>query len=166
MFWVTVLSMCAWSCVPGFYVFRAANESAKGAACRSNLKQISQATLLYAEDHDGRLPPADRWGSAVPRQSSAILSCPTHGWELPGYAMSWDMSSRLVRSIPDPTSAPLVFDSDLTGPNAAGSLADLPSPPRHGGTWTFDEDPPHNNVAYADGHVAHVGRDGRRSPRR
>ncbi len=32
-------------------------ESARGGACSSNMRQIGQAVMLYAQDHDGKAPP-------------------------------------------------------------------------------------------------------------
>src|SRR5690606_7088324 len=32
-------------------------ESARGSACASNMRQIGQAIMLYAHDHDGKAPP-------------------------------------------------------------------------------------------------------------
>jgi hypothetical protein len=37
-------------------VFMRAREAARKATCLSNLKQIAQAALMYAQDHDGALP--------------------------------------------------------------------------------------------------------------
>jgi len=40
-----------------FPVFAKAREKAEAASCLSNLKQLGTAVLLYASDHDNRLPP-------------------------------------------------------------------------------------------------------------
>jgi prepilin-type N-terminal cleavage/methylation domain-containing protein/prepilin-type processing-associated H-X9-DG protein len=39
-----------------FPVFAGAREKARQASCYSNLRQITLATLMYAQDHDGTLP--------------------------------------------------------------------------------------------------------------
>ena len=45
-----------------FPVFSRARESARGAQCQSNLKQIGAASLMYAQDWDGVLPISDTNG--------------------------------------------------------------------------------------------------------
>ncbi len=50
----------------------AVRESAKSAACSSNLRQIGLATLLYAESNGGRLPGSKSSGGAWQAMSRAI----------------------------------------------------------------------------------------------
>jgi prepilin-type N-terminal cleavage/methylation domain-containing protein len=42
-----------------FPVFAQAREKARTTSCASNLQQLSMAMNLYAQDHNGRFPPAD-----------------------------------------------------------------------------------------------------------
>ena len=66
------------------------------------------------------------------------------------------LSSKQTSTIKDPAKMPLVFDSNLRGRNAAGGLDSLPTPARHGSPWPYGDKRPHNNIAYADGHVKDV----------
>lgn len=59
-----------------------AKESAQGAACRNNLRQLALASILYAGDHQGLFPPALRvnpWSSSLLPfyKSTNILECTT-----------------------------------------------------------------------------------------
>jgi prepilin-type processing-associated H-X9-DG protein len=49
---LAVLALILWP------VFFGAREKAKESSCQSNLKQLTMAILMYAEDYDGTLPPA------------------------------------------------------------------------------------------------------------
>ena len=51
---VAVLSAVAGLLLP---VLGAAREKGRQAACASNLRQLGMASVMYAQDHDGRLPP-------------------------------------------------------------------------------------------------------------
>lgn len=46
-------------------VFAAARESGRITACRSNLRQMSAAVRMYADDHDGLLPAYPDWGPVI-----------------------------------------------------------------------------------------------------
>jgi prepilin-type N-terminal cleavage/methylation domain-containing protein len=63
-----------------FPVYARARESARATSCRSNLAQLGQALSLYAQDYNGRFPPADHeWTtiSAVYAKNTGILTCPS-----------------------------------------------------------------------------------------
>src|SRR5688500_7744092 len=54
-----------------FPVFAQVREKGRQTVCISNLKQVSQAMLLYADEYDSRLPPA------VGRQAEEPVHFPT-----------------------------------------------------------------------------------------
>ncbi len=51
-----------------FPAFASARESARGANCMSNLKQIATATMLYLQDYDDQFPLAEYWGEYPVKQ--------------------------------------------------------------------------------------------------
>ncbi len=71
-----------------FPVFRSARESARGASCASNLKQLGLAFQMYSNDAGGRMPPdrVDTLGKPGKNlwlnllqpyvKNSAVFSCP------------------------------------------------------------------------------------------
>ncbi|MBC7287953.1 MAG: DUF1559 domain-containing protein [Armatimonadetes bacterium] len=70
-----------------FPVFARAREKARQASCESNLKQISLAILMYAQDYDERLPDhcgqktANCWAVSIyPYVKNAqLFACPSYG---------------------------------------------------------------------------------------
>jgi prepilin-type processing-associated H-X9-DG protein len=63
-----------------FPVFVQSRESARATACRSNLHQIGQALHLYAQDYNGRFPPAEAaWTAAIMpfMKNTGVLACPS-----------------------------------------------------------------------------------------
>jgi prepilin-type processing-associated H-X9-DG protein len=156
VWWTIAIGVLFWGFQFTFATFKAAYERAFNFNCRTNLSVLSAAMLAYSEDNDGRLPPSTVWYGVLPGVGEDRMACPLAHEMGSGYAMSKAMSFGRVKAIPSLAGAPLLFDSQLRGRNAAGDLSSLPSPPRHGTTWPLAEDPPHNNVAYADGHVARV----------
>jgi prepilin-type N-terminal cleavage/methylation domain-containing protein/prepilin-type processing-associated H-X9-DG protein len=89
-----------------FPVFAQAREAARKATCQSNLKQIGEAVLMYAQDYDETLPNSgssggsgDITGSVEPytkqRYGQGIWKCPSHpgfsataGWTS-SYGYNW-----------------------------------------------------------------------------
>src|SRR5688572_32710390 len=62
-----------------FPVFANAREAARASSCKSNLKQLSLAMLMYAQDYDDRLPPAQEWLTAAQPyyKRPTVGNCPT-----------------------------------------------------------------------------------------
>jgi prepilin-type processing-associated H-X9-DG protein len=159
--WTTILvAGTAWSVVFTAIALKASSDQARDTACYANVKALSWGMLLYAQDNDGVLPPADRWVEVSPAftkyRRPEACGCPSLREGGFGYAMSGALSSRDVAAVREPAKAALVFDSILPGLNASGDLSTLPRPPRHGARGPLDRTPPYNNLAYADGHVGRV----------
>jgi prepilin-type processing-associated H-X9-DG protein len=124
--------------------------------CLSQEKELSLALLLYAEDWDERLPPADRWRSAAAAREG------DHGKVLMRYRCPSDerpfayaVNRNVAGAVPDwdkvkPAETVMIAEHPARGPNdTTASLS--PEAFRHRGS---------TNVAYLDGHViranAHV----------
>jgi len=63
-----------------FPVFARAREKAKQASCLANVKQITLAMLMYAEDYDGTTPPCpgDWYNLVVPYvNNKQLFTCPS-----------------------------------------------------------------------------------------
>jgi prepilin-type processing-associated H-X9-DG protein len=118
----------------------------RGHSCLGNIRQLSNAFLMYEEDCD-RLAPAPRWMDALGGyvRSDSVLHCPAVAGENP-YAYGYAMRSRLggadVRSLKAAEGEPLIFDSWPLGRNAHTDSVLIPGFSRHGG----------QNIGYADGH--------------
>lgn len=130
--------------------------------CADRLGKVAKAQLLYAADHNDRLPPAEYWMDASwnygsekdPREVvESIFRCPTISMRREdgfGYAFNLGLDTKALAEIVDRPGTPMVFDSKALFANAAGPpVAAYPAPEgRHNsGTRT--------NIAYADGRVGH-----------
>lgn len=123
----------------------------KSGDCAVHLLQMAEATHLYAENSDGRLPDATRWQDQIPPGSVAresmrhpfapdSLHCP--GVSAFGYAFNRGLSQAPLASLEHPENLPLIYDSSNLVANANDNFASLPIPARHGGK---------NIVVYANG---------------
>jgi prepilin-type N-terminal cleavage/methylation domain-containing protein len=76
---ITVIAIIAILAAILFPVFAQAREKARQTSCASNLHQIAMAMHLYAQDHNGRFPPADDdFNPAMPYiKNLAIFRCPS-----------------------------------------------------------------------------------------
>lgn len=94
-------------------------ETAKLAKCMSNIRQIGQATMLYAGDNEGLAPfgPANYWktGYFVPRSHD-----PSHATYDPDYPKNkwfpeylskptWKISGRGKKATPEPVMSPVAY---------------------------------------------------------
>ena len=129
-------------------------------ACLTNVKFLAIAGEMYAEDYNGRLPPAPQWMDATfPYvKDYQVYSCPVVSENQPsqdahspvpknahfGYSFNPVYSCRKTGSFTNPTGAPLIYDSTYLFWNAAGPLNTLPNPGRHHGG---------NNIGFVNGHV-------------
>lgn len=131
--------------VKPFFSARAVSQST---VCRSNLKQLSAALLMYAQDFDETLPPARRWGdSAVDylpdTPGEIVFRCPSSDTSY-GFAFNRALDQIPLVRIGTPESMVLLLETDATNRNALGEQSSLPNPPRHYGGV---------NIAYANGTV-------------
>ena len=129
-------------------------ESARWISCLSNVKQLGRGMLMYAEDNDQRLPPADGWNTATGSPIQGELHCfaATSPWS---YAMNSEASgSRVEADDPDdpglrgPSDLVLVFEADARLPNASG-----------GPEWLVLRHEGRTNICFADGHARSLKKD-------
>jgi prepilin-type processing-associated H-X9-DG protein len=127
-------------------VLTKARERAHEATCMNNMKQLAAAMMMYAQDWDGKLPPANRWRDAIKAyvKNDGVFRCPsdpdkTH---LCSYAMNRRLSGQPINRFRNPGSIVLLFESVDTAenPNSFGEGLVL----RHNGKGCF---------AFLDGHV-------------
>jgi len=123
----------------------AAKPHARSAACRSNLKQIAVAMILYSVDYNGLAPDASTWQTDLQPyiRSTLLCNCPSGG----RYEMNPALSRANLLQIANPSQTPLVYDAGF--PNGK---------PPHPEGW---------NVAFADGHakaISEAGASQYRSP--
>ena len=122
-----------------------AKAKAQTISCVNNLKQIELAALLYAGDHDDRLP-ATNWCDATAAYlgTSKVLLCPAHESVNCSYAFNSNLLGRSTRDVAPDTV--MFFESDA-GRNATGGPLLLIQQSRHGNVF---------NVGLADGSVRQV----------
>ncbi len=124
-------------------------------ACLSHVKELTQASNLYAEDSDGRLPPAAGWADNLVHWSAEEAhgyGCPAMKWpgeeqDRPpfyGYAMNRFLSAAQTKTLVEPEKMHLIYDSSNLARNANEYLPAFPQPPRHHGAIV---------IAFADGHA-------------
>lgn len=100
-----------------FPVFARAREAARATACKSNLKQIGNAVMMYTQDYDETLPFQSNMGAATPRY-------PTNGLELLN-TDDWGEAGDLV--------APYIKNKEVFG--CPSSIR-----PRVGVGWRYEHD--------------------------
>lgn len=133
-----------------FPVFARARETARSLSCMGNLVNIGLALRLYANEHEGGLPPReDDLGPILPRHllDEQVLRCPSRSDELP---LGCPAHPR-----PEDTDEEVVTTSYFY--RAGRSLDAAPA------KWLCsDHDPLHNeraNVLFTDGAVKRVHND-------
>lgn len=149
-------------------------------ACSSNLKQIGTAMMMYSNENDECLPPADKWIDSISpyMRDNRILKCPSvvGAKTRTSYAMNNNLSGVKEDAIGDLPGTVLLFDS-IPGDCPHGGTELLPSPERHipylGNEFTDTDEPQQdnksekhlkvNNFCFADGHTKSMTADQARS---
>ncbi len=126
--------------------------------CMVNMKNVGQALLWYAEDHAGRLPPAETWTTSLEPYSFTWgpggLRCPDN--PSPGtttYALNSSLSSRKLVTIPDRAHTILLYETTHPADAPAGTGQDMPRPGLHRGYPRPDSTHRMSIVVTADGNV-------------
>ena len=102
----------------------------------NNAKQVGLAVRLYADENDGKCPPAVNWCDAIlpSLPAASVLQCPQRRDRKSGFGLNARIAGRTLSSIPPDTV--LLFESS-GGWNFTGGAKDvLPGPP-HGRNYVF-----------------------------
>lgn len=121
-------------------------ERARQSACMANLKQVTLALLMYAQDWKETLPPAETWVQALTPylRNQAIFRCPADPDRPIGYGFRSALSKVKLANVADLGQTPVFFESTAGGVNPHDEGQSLPPEGRHMGGVV---------VAYLDGHV-------------
>jgi prepilin-type N-terminal cleavage/methylation domain-containing protein/prepilin-type processing-associated H-X9-DG protein len=127
-----------------FPVFAKAREKARQTKCLSNQRQIALSIMMYTQDNNEILPPANATtltsSVSVP---AGILVCPD-STNTNGYGYSYGLNLSALGAIITPEQTPMTTDAASTD-NVIRFLADVATR--------------HNNgaiISYVDGHVAYT----------
>ncbi len=121
-----------------FPVFGRAKEKAQATVCLSNVKQLGVALMMYAADHEERLPEANSWKDAIAEyvgHNEALFTCPLTGQR---YIFNEALSGVDLKALDNPQATPMLWEPAL---HAGGQLGP------HMGQF---------NVCYVDGHATMV----------
>ena len=126
-----------------------AKQKAQNINCVNNAGQVALAVRLYADEHDGKCPPAVNWCDAILNNlpGPETFKCPQRPGEKSGFAFNAKLAGKTLSSIPPDTV--LIFESS-GGWNSTGGPETIVSRPPHGKSTVF---------GFADGSVRQVGRD-------
>lgn len=142
--------------------FEKARERARQISSLSNLKQISLAMIMYAQDYDEHYPPAARWVDAITPYLTAglhtheerqrVIDSVFHDPSAPksqkwSYAFNSNLSGLTLAQMDSPATTVLLFESNANTKNAADTGESIPRPGRHSGGTDY---------ALADGHCLWV----------
>jgi prepilin-type processing-associated H-X9-DG protein len=115
-------------------------------ASQSNLKQIALGIIMYTQDHNEKMPDADKWVSEIMPyvRNEAVFRDPAAPGLKWGYAFNRTLSGVSLADLDEPAQTVLLFESTDGKKNAADAGASVPTPGRHNGGTDY---------ALADGHV-------------
>jgi len=146
-----------------FPVFARARAKGRAATCLSNVRQLSMALYMYAEDHDECYPGGftlvtlePYWDDVVQPylRNRHVLTCPDQDRSLPrSYGMAYALHGHWYGQLADPSITVAVGD-DVGRERVRWSVAPYSCDPA-----TFSRiyiDPRHHggvNLAFADGHA-------------
>ena len=127
--------------------FSSARGQALNVLCKSNLKQLSLAAALYADENDGEFPTASEWGDLVAEYASSdreLFRCPAGPEGIYGYAFNKNLDGLKLHEINSQTV--MIFEADAVWNETGG--ADMATFDRHGRGGC--------NVGFVDGHIEFV----------
>jgi hypothetical protein len=124
-----------------------ASKTYASAVCYANLGQVGLGLLMYADDYDDRLPPADSWLDATLPYTKNIKAykCPADlSAARCSYALNTNLSGKVLKEIKHPERVVLLYDTDKPGLNPSGGKEYFPAKGRHRGQI---------RLVFVDGHV-------------
>ncbi|MGC4047055.1 MAG: DUF1559 domain-containing protein [Armatimonas sp.] len=107
-----------------FPVFAQAREKARQTSCLSNCKQMALGAMMYMQDYDEVMPPKGaKWMdlSEPYTKSPQVYRCPSYGSNPYGYAMNSEPLGKKLEKIKDMETLYLIFDSNVSRAERAGS---------------------------------------------
>ena len=106
--------------------------AATNGQCSGHLNQLAVAFKSYARDHDGKLPNAATWVDDLSRYTGSdsnkhgVFRCPSdRGAGRSSYAMNRNLSGMRVQDISDPAQTVLLYETNRSGVNPAGTGKDV-----------------------------------------
>jgi prepilin-type processing-associated H-X9-DG protein len=144
---ISLLIFLWFGCSGKFSIFQASGK-AKKAACLSNLKMLSLAMYMYADDNDGYLPPEKANWTKLQypyTKSKFILSCPVQPAREneSSYGLNSNLENIKIEELVNSNKIIMLFESEI-GKNPRGRKELLATPTRHLGGY---------NIGFADGHT-------------
>lgn len=136
-----------------------AREAARQTSSLSNLKQISLGIIVYAQEHQEALPHANDWVDAItpylnhkdksPAENARIIASLFRDPSAPAgqtwcYAFNSHLSGLKLKSIGNPASTVMLFETTKNVKNTSDTGQSIPRPSWHSGGTEY---------AFADGHV-------------
>jgi len=148
---VALLTLPGPSGVPRSSALRAVRT--EGVLCRQRLQELQRATLLYADAHEGYLPPAASWADALVPQldGAAAFHCPEQyralAWPGTDYALNAEVAGKQLASLEAPGETVLFFETTVHLTEAGtrsvtGDLDTQATPHLPGGTVINASGPP------------------------
>lgn len=117
--------------------------------CGGNAKKIALAIRLYADEHEGKCPPAAQWcDDVLPNlEGRQIFKCPQRRGSEGAYGFNAKLAGRTLSAIPPDTV--MIFETDK-GWNTTGGEGEVVTNPPHGRNFVF---------GFADGSVREMTRE-------
>jgi hypothetical protein len=124
-------------------------QNVQSSNCDNNARQVALAIRLYADENDGKCPPAVNWCDAILNNlpGAETFKCPQRSSEKSGFAFNAKLAGKTLSSIPPDTV--LIFESG-GGWNFTGGPEAIVARPPHGKSYVF---------GFADGNVRQVSRE-------
>ena len=117
--------------------------------CVSNVKQVSLAVRLYADENEGKCPQAVNWCDAITPnlEGKHVFQCPQRAGNEGAFAFNAKLAGKTLSAIPPDTV--MIFESS-SGWNFTGGADDVIQRPPHGRNFVF---------GFADGSVREINKE-------
>ncbi len=147
-----------------FPVFGKARAKAHQTSCTSNQRQIAASLLMYAQDHEETMPPADTWTTLV--SDPGVMNCNAQSGDGPDYCYNGGshLAGQSIGSYNNPVEVLVTGDAaspaitSLVGADGGSGTADLCVSGNYDKqVSTYFGTGRHNNgivISFLDGHVA------------
>ena len=116
--WGTALALIAVLAATLFPVFARAREKARQASCNSNVKQLALGMLMFAQDHNDRLPSALTWRRDITPyvgNERLFLCASDDSGQACSYAMNYALSQKDLSTIEAPEQQVMLYEADTAG---------------------------------------------------